>query len=148
VRESVVNPIDRLPRETRDRLARFAQAFETIDADRYALFATKPLDGSAHERARRAAEGMIGKGDRRDAIDAAIAEIREFALRAYARFPGFYNVRTEWTPAGNTEDRTRFLGVLETVVVALVLWDDLDAADRDELLGPWTQLAEEVAAEP
>jgi hypothetical protein len=66
-------------------------------------------------------------------------------LRAYARFPGFINVRTEWTPAGNTEDRTRFLGTLETAVIALILWDELEASDRDELLGPWARLAEQAA---
>jgi len=144
----VLEPIDRLPRQTRDRLARFAEAFEVIDAEQYAIFATKALDPAAASRARCAADELLGRGTLRKVAIGALGEFREFALRAYARFPGFYNVRTEWTPAGNTEDRTRFLGVLETVVVALVLWDDLDAADRDELLGPWTQLAEEVAAEP
>jgi hypothetical protein len=141
----VLEPIDRLPRKTRDRLARFAEAFETLDAERYALFATKPLDHSAYEHARRAAEGMIGKGSRRDAIEAATGEFREYALRAYARFPGFINVRTEWTPVGNTEDRTRFLGTLETAVIALILWDELEPADREELLGPWAELAEPAA---
>ena len=38
------------------------------------------------------------------------------------------------------EDRVRFLASLERAVVAVILWDELSASDRDALLGPWANV--------
>ena len=46
------------------------------------------------------------------------------------------------------EDRARLLQGLERAVVALIVWDDLDSAQRDVLLGPWAYLAARAVGDP
>ena len=57
--------------------------------------------------------------------------------QAYPEWTG----RTLGRSTGSAEDRARIATTLGEAVTALALWDDLDEADRDELLGPWEELA-------
>src|SRR3990172_7455815 len=123
--------IERLPIAARDRLARFARAFERIDASQYALFAARPLDSAAHERARESAEFLIAGGSRRDAIRAVVDEFREWVVGAFGRFE--LQAITGIGPRfGTPRDIQDGLAALESAVIALILWDQLEPSDRDE----------------
>ena len=141
----MLNPIDRLPRKTRDRLARFAEALEGINANDYALFAATPLVPVAATRAHLAADEQLGRGARRDAAATAVDEFRDFATTAYARRLTAVPLLGIRSVSGTAADRLRFLRSLESAVIALILRDELEPADREELLGPWAELAEPAA---
>jgi hypothetical protein len=138
----VASPLDYLPPGSGDRLTRFARAFERLSVDQYALFAAADPDAGLRARARESVEHLIGRGSRHEAVTTAVAEFRNWATLAFSRLGGLDDVVLGSRPsAGQPRDQVRFLETLEPAVVALILWDLLPLEDRDELLGPWHDLA-------
>ena len=141
----MTGPFDALPMGTRQRLERFAAEFERLDAGEYVLFAT------VHEEAPVTGPTMAAVGrlraTRQVAVDAAVKPFLEWAAVAYSRrLPATDTFLLYQSLPDRAEDRVRFLGSLERAVVGVVLWDELDADDRDALLGPWLSMAERAAA--
>jgi len=121
----------------RERLRRFANAFERLDAGSYALFADIP-DQAAVDRAQEAALDRLGTGGRRDAVRAAVRVFVDEGTVAYARrFSLPDTVLLFQSLPDRAEDRVRFLASVERAVVGLILWDDLDPDDLGALIGPW-----------
>jgi hypothetical protein len=126
----------------RQRLDRFARAFDRIDASAYSQL-TDIGDAAMIRAAEQAALERIGVGARRDAVRAAVAAFVDAATVAYSR-------RTSLTDTfllnqslpDRTEDRARFAATVERAVVGLILWDELDPDDRAVLLGPWDSVVE------
>ena len=142
-----LDQLDGLRPAERERLERFAQAFDRIDASAYMQLAEVTRDGEI-QAAQAAALARIGDGPRRAAIRAAVESFIDAATVAYAR-------RTTLTDTflmnqslpDRAEDRVRFLATVERAVVGLVLWDELDDRDIAALIGPWAPFVED-AEEP
>jgi hypothetical protein len=130
----------------RQRLDRFARAFDRIDASAYSQL-TDIGDAAAIRAAEQAALERIGTGARRDAVRAAVAAFVDAATVAYSR-------RTSLTDTfllnqslpDRAEDRARFAATVERAVVGLILWDELEPEHRAVLLGPWGSVAEAEAS--
>ena len=129
----------------RARLERFAEVFDRIDASAYIQLAHAG-EGEAIREAQDAAIQLIGSGQRRDAVRAAVAFFVDAATIAYSR-------RTSLTDTfllnqslpDRAEDRVRFLAGVERVVVGLILRDELDDDDLAALVGRWAPLVEDAA---
>jgi hypothetical protein len=124
--------------DERERLRRFANAFERLDAGSYSMFAAVP-DLAAVDVAQRAALVRIPAGRRRDAVRAAVKVFTDEATVAYSRrwsLPEMLLLRQSLPD--RAEDRVRFLASVERAVVGLILWDELDDDDLAALLGPWS----------
>ena len=127
----------------RQRLERFARAFDRIDAGAYIQLADVVLDGEV-AAAQDAALRLIGNGPRRAAVRAAVESFVDAATVAYSR-------RTSLTDTfllnqslpDRAEDRVRFLATVERAVVGLILWDELDDASLAALIGRWAAYVEE-----
>lgn len=134
-------PLDRLPAVTRQRLQRFADAFERVGAGQYVLLAAEPLDSTATGRATATAVDAIRRGGLDEAAEAALAPFRDWIARAYSeRLTATDTLLLFQSLPDRADDRVRLIAGLERVVLALIAWDDLDADDRAELLGPWAEL--------
>jgi len=128
----------------RERLGRFAAAFERIGAGDYALFASPGTDEQAR-RAIGAAESVIGSGHRRRAVASAIGEFTDWAARGYAHgqgLPGTSHLQQSWP--GRADDRVRFLASLEHAILAVILWEELREEELGALLGPWAEIVEQA----
>ena len=68
------DPMDRLPPEARDRLDRFAAAFQLLDSDMYPAFASASLDPDERVAALTRVQELIGDGERREGVLAALAD--------------------------------------------------------------------------
>jgi hypothetical protein len=128
----------------RARLEHFAQAFERIDASEYATFSDAGRAEAAAAEAN--ASRLIGHGPRRAAVKAVIRAFTDRVSRAYSE-----RLTVQSLFLGSTglpdrpDDRIRLLASVERVVVALVLWDELDEDDRSVLVGPWLALVDPTA---
>lgn len=132
-----IDALDGLRADERARLEQFALAFEHLDASSYAMFADIP-DQEVIDRAQAAALDRVGSGRRREAVRAAVAAFVDEATVAYARrFSLPDTVLLFQSLPDRAEDRVRFLASVERAVVALILWEDLDEADRAALIGLW-----------
>jgi hypothetical protein len=128
----------------RQRLDRFAQQFDRIDAAAYSQLADTG-DGERLDRAQRDALELVGTGDRREAVRAAVKAFVEAASIAYSR-------RTSLTDTfllnqslpDRAEDRARFAAGVERAVVGLVLWDELPEEDLGALIGRWAPFVDEA----
>jgi hypothetical protein len=121
----------------RERLQRFASAFERLDAGSYAMFADIP-DHAAVDRAQAAARDRVGSSGRRDAVRAAVRAFTDEATVAYARrFSLPDTVLLFQSLPDRAEDRVRFLASVERAIVGLILWDELEPDDLAALIGPW-----------
>ena len=140
------DPIDRLSAEARDRLDRFAAAFQMLDSDLYPAFAATSHDPEERMAALARVQELIGRGSRREGVLAALAEFREFAVRSATEALGGANaallIRTN---VSTPEDRVRFLASLELAVVTVILWDEIEPNERSQLLGPWEEMAAQAA---
>lgn len=138
--------IDSLPARTRDRLDRFAGAFELLDSDLYSAFAAASLDPDERSAALERIQELIGPGSRHAAVLAVLAEFREFAVRSATEALGGINAALlTRTNATTPEDRVRFLSSLELAVVTVILWDEISPDERGSLLGPWEEMATQAA---
>jgi len=136
-----------LREDERKRLERFAEAFERIDASQYATFAEVP-SLEAIEPAEAEAIRLLGNGPRHDAVKAAVGAFVDEATQAYSRRPTLTDVLFMFRSLPDrAEDRLRFLGSVERVVVALILWDELSESSRVALLGLWGGVADRIVAE-
>ncbi len=136
------DPIDRLPLADLDRLDRFAVAFHLLDSGLYPAFAAASHDPDERTAALDRVQELIGNGPRRAGILAALGEFREFAVRSATEALGGANaVLLTRVNSSSPEERLRFLASLELAVVVVLLWDEVDPDERDELLGPWSQMA-------
>ncbi|MEO8207567.1 MAG: hypothetical protein ABI598_00930 [Chloroflexota bacterium] len=131
-----------LPATARERLDRFAAAFQLLDSDMYPAFAAASLDPEERAAALDRVQELIGQGGQREGILAALVEFREFAVRSATEALGGVNtallIRTN---VSSPEERVSFLASLELAVVALILWDEIEPEARAELLGPWAEMA-------
>jgi hypothetical protein len=137
----VTDTIDRLPPEVRTRLETFSRAIERMRVEDMPMFATNP-DREAHQRALDEAALVAIDSGREPAVKEARSRLIEFIIRAY----GQDQYRPTWIglnwgqSTGTTDDRVKVMRSLADAIAALVLWDRLDEADREELLGPWGAL--------
>ncbi len=142
------DPMDRLPDAARDRLDRFADAFQLLDSDLYSVFAASSHDPDDRMAALARVQDLIGRGSRRVGVLAALGEFREFAVRSATEALGGSNAALlTRTNVATPEDRVRFLASLELAVVTVILWDEIEPDERSQLLGPWEEMAIQ-AAEP
>ena len=136
------DPMDRLPPEARDRLDRFAAAFQLLDSDMYPAFASASLDPDERVAALTRVQELIGDGERREGVLAALADFREFAVQsANEALSGANTAFLIRTNVASAEERVSFLASLELAVVALILWAEIEPEERSELLGPWEDMA-------
>jgi hypothetical protein len=146
MRSAPIDPIDALPRSARDRLDRFAGLFQQLDADVYASFAAASADPDERREALVRVQELIGSGGRRVGVLAALSQFREYAVRsATEALGGYHSVLLTRGNAASPDERLRFLASLELAVVAVILWDEIEPDERDELLGPWLQMATRAA---
>ncbi|HET9680774.1 MAG TPA: hypothetical protein VFP19_01960 [Candidatus Limnocylindrales bacterium] len=130
---------DGLRADERRRLAEFASAFDRIDASMYVSLADRGEPAVAAAKAD--ALGRLGDARRRQAVRSAVAAFVNEATVAYSRRMTLTDTLMLFQSLPDrAEDRVRFLASLERAVVAIILWDELSAADRDALLGPWANV--------
>ena len=146
MRSGASDPIESLSADARARLDRFAAAFESLDSDLYTVFAASSLDPEDRLAALARVQELIGTGERRAGVLVALKEFREFAVQAATAALGGANAALMTrTNVATPEDRVRFLASLELAVVTVILWDEIEPDERDQLLGPWAEMAEQAA---
>ena len=97
-----------LPRAARDRLDRFAAAFQELDRDLFSAFAAASLDPVDRVEALVHVQELIGQGPRRGGILAALEEFREYAVLAVSRgLPGYQGALLVRSSSPSAEDRDR-----------------------------------------
>jgi hypothetical protein len=129
--------LDGLGQAERDRLEAFAAVFDRLDARSYSTF-TETIESGEVGPARERALALVGSGQRRDAVRAAVAAFVDAAIVAYARRLSLPDTFLLFQSLPDrAEDRVRFLASVERAVVALILWDELEDEDRVALLGAW-----------
>jgi hypothetical protein len=134
---------DALPPGSEERLARFGAAFERLDAATYSMFAVGEAGDQRIRTAIAAADRLIGRGPRRRAVTRAVESFRDWAAYAYSdRLVQTDTFLLFQSLPDRGEDRARFMASLERAVVALILWDQLEEADRETLVGPWATVVE------
>jgi hypothetical protein len=145
---SDTDPLASLRPAEKRRLDGFAMVFDRLDASQYATL-TRSSEPPGIEGAQVRAQELVGSnGRRRDAVRGAIQVFTDAATIAYARrMPLPDTVLLYNSLPDRAEDRIRFLQSVERAVVALILWDDLDDADRVALVGMWADLVEPLVAE-
>ncbi len=136
-----IDPIADLPQEVRQRLEIFISKVERIGLDSLPMYAARPL-GSDHQRAIENAESLANVHRRSEAV----ATVREKSFAYLERRFADAQLRTSvgglnWIGTGRVEDRARVAVSLGEAFTAIALWDLLDEDDRDEMLGPWAELA-------
>lgn len=143
------DPIEALSVGARDRLDRFAAAFQLLDSDLYSVFAASSPDPEDRLAALARVQELIGRGPRRAGVLAALSEFREFAVRSATEALGGSNAALlTRTNVATAEDRVRFLASLELAVVTVILWDEIEPDERAQLLGPWEEMAEDATETP
>jgi hypothetical protein len=129
--------LDGLRSAERDRLEAFAAVFDRLDARTYSTF-TETVESGDVTAAKERALALVGTGQRRDAVRAAVAAFVDSATIAYSRRLSLPDTFLLFNSLPDrAEDRVRFLGSVERAVVALILWDQLEDEDRVALLGAW-----------
>jgi hypothetical protein len=136
----------RFPRGIRDRLEAFAQAVDSVPNDSVAMFAARSLDSERHDEARAAADRIATERG----WEAGIAALRGLAIDWVEQrmddpsaWLGALGTRADGLSM-RSEDLGRAGQSLADAFRAVALWDDLDEARRDELVGPWASLVEAV----
>jgi hypothetical protein len=137
---------DALSPTERQRLERFAAAFEQLDASSYVTLAEARPSPNV-DRAQTDALQALGTGSRRKAVRDAVTAFVNAAATAYSRrFALPDTVLLFQSLPDRAEDRVRFLTGLERAVAALILWDELPEDDRQALGGVWVPHLEAVVA--
>ena len=132
--------------DERQRLERFADAFEHIDASQYVTFADVPSLEDV-ELAEAEATQLLGDRARHDAVKAAVGAFVDEATQAYSRRPTLTDTLLMFQSLPDrAEDRVRFLASVERAVVALILWDELSEGSRVALLGLWGGVADRIVS--
>jgi len=143
----VTEPYAGLTAAERERLERFAAAFEDLDPNDYAVAIGNSPDDVGIEVARELAGRVLGSGARRAAANAAARAFIDAGEQAIARrwrvsdlFLGSRGL------GGSPEERAQFLTSLERAVVAVILWDELTDEERQTVAGPWARFIEQAFA--
>ena len=142
----LIDEITALEPDERERLQRFADAFERLDASQYVQFAEAetPNDLAAETEAIE----LLGTGERREAAKAAVKVFTDAATVAYSRRPTLTDTFLLFQSLPDRgDDRVRLLSSMERAVVALILWDELSEESRMQMLGPWADLVYQVVPE-
>jgi hypothetical protein len=104
------------------------------------MYAVRPVEPTHGEALERAHAEAVASG-----LDGAVQEAREglvsYLERVYANAQ-FRNsgATLHWGSLGTMEERIRITRSLGDAAAAIVLWEELDEADRAELLGEWARL--------
>lgn len=131
----------------RQRLERFAAAFEDVDPADYELFAGTTSSPDDVGAAQDAANRMIGLGSRRAAIKRAVRAFTAAAdVNISRRFRAADLLFGSRSFPSRPEDRTRLLASIERAVAAVILWDELTDAERSTLVGPWAVVVDRALA--
>jgi hypothetical protein len=142
----LIDEITALEPDERERLQRFADAFERLDASQYIRFAEAPTP--ADLAAETEAIQLVGTGERREAVKAAVGVFTDAATVAYSRRPSLTDTFLMFQSLPDRgDDRLRLLASVERAVVALILRDGLSEQSRMAMLGPWADLVYEVVPE-
>ncbi len=142
-RKSAAATANGLDSRARRRLERFAAMFDDISEGDLLLFGGPDEPDPVLAGAMRVADLALGNGAVRESTKAAI---QEFVHAAQVRFVDRFSI-TELIGVGSrsrpsANDRVRVFKSLERAVVALVVWDRLDAGEQASLAGPWRELVE------
>jgi hypothetical protein len=116
----------------------FWSRLERLRVEDMLALAARPLDAAAHAEALGRAADAAEQAGLTDTIAEATVGVDDWVVRLFNRStsqPGWYEAN--WGRPGSTGDRANLAASLSEVVVALVLGDRIDDADRDELLGAW-----------
>ena len=133
-----------LPSAARRELESFARQVDTLRMEDLFLFGTRSLDREGHRRAVDEATRIAAERGRPSLPDDVRRTAQDWLIRLFNQ--------TEFAPTvvgpafsrsvGRGSDRAQIASSLSEALLALALADQLDEADRDELLGPWAQLAD------
>jgi hypothetical protein len=135
---NLIDPLRGLRPEERERLDRFARAFERVDASSYPLFTEAFVSDEVRAAQDRALE-LVGTGPRRSAVRAAVDAFVDHGTRAYSERMSLTDTFLLFQSLPDrADDRVRFLATVERAVVALILWDELSSDEQAALLGPWS----------
>jgi hypothetical protein len=131
-----------LPNSAVERLERFASRLERLSVEVLPTFASRSLDTASHSRAIVAAQRIAEQRN----VEAALEAARQAMVDWVSRLHSTQQPYPEWVgrslgrSSGTAGDRADVAMTLGDATVALALWDWLDEADREELLGAWTEL--------
>jgi hypothetical protein len=129
----------------RERLERFAEAFDQLDAASYATLADAGTAAAA--KAEQDALALLGSGTRHAAVRAAIKAFVDQATINYSRRMSLTDTLMLYQSLPDrADDRVRFLRSVERAVVAVILGPELSAEDRLALLGPWVNVVGDEGA--
>ena len=132
----------RLPADVGRRLAGFLDRIERLRIEDLPIFAAVPLDAAAHARAVDAARTAAAERRREDLLTEIRRQSNEWVARLFSRqqyYPEWYGP-SMGRSVGNVDDRVKLARSLADAVTGLMVWDVLDEADLDELIGPWVTL--------
>jgi hypothetical protein len=136
------DPLDNLPPGASGRLDRFAEAFGRLSANEYVLYATGSPDDPDLAAARAVVDAALASATRRAAVRTAVETFTDWAAQAYSRrLPATDTIMLYQSLPDRAEDRVRLLQGLERAVIAVILWDEIDAEVREILLGSWADMA-------
>jgi hypothetical protein len=127
----------------RDRLERFARAFEDIDPNEYALLVGTAASDEAAAGVRDLVNQALGSPSRRAAAKRAMQAFSDAAAQAMAR--RFRVAELLLGPRGlvaRPAEQVRFLVSLERTVAAVIVWDQLTDDEREAVAGPWARLVD------
>lgn len=133
--------LEGLPADARDRLKAFANAVDRVHVDDLLLHVGRRRQ-PGHRRAVERAALVAREAGLEAGVEEAKRRLNEAMLRTFSErqlrvwIGGVNSVPT----SGPTDDRIRILESLGDAVTALVLWERLDVADQEELLGLWARL--------
>jgi hypothetical protein len=134
-----------LPPDVGGRLDRFLKRLERLRVEELPMFAATPLARNEYQESVNAAMRAGFDSGRRAILEEIHRDAGAWLDRLFSRHQ-FY---PEWAGtqmgviAGTAQDRVRLAEALKSGLTALVLWDVLDEAYRDHLLGPWAALVED-----
>jgi hypothetical protein len=144
----LADDIEGLRPDERDRLERFAEVFDRLDAREYSTFAPTEEPGGV-EVAQDHANEAIRTPERRQAVRRSVERFVDAAAQGYSRRLSLMDTfMLNQSLPDRAEDRARFARSVERAVVALVLWDELADEDRVALLGPWGKTVIPLIEEP
>ncbi len=137
--------MSRLPLRIRQRLDAFAEALDDLSLRDLPLYGALPFDPRRTELARKEADRLAAERGWTDGLIAARRIVLDWLDRRFVElgptdsFPGLPAVSRY---SVSVRDRIRIGQTLADAIRAVVFWDELAEADRDQLLGPWAALVE------
>lgn len=122
----------------------FWRRLERLRVEDMLALAARPIDEAAHEAVLERAWDEAERTRLRATVEEVAADVDDWVVRLFNRStvqPGW--LEANWGRPGSVEDRANLATSLGEVVLALVLGDRIAAADREELLGAWSEIADE-----